>query len=89
MKDIQLEGVKMTDEMRAYRHVKNRLDLPDDRVLNLDTLWDMLGDIDEPTCVTLNDADVFKKNLGAFAYDMIDVFEDAVKVNDDLVFEMF
>lgn len=89
MIDIQLEGNKMVDEMKAYRHIKKRMDFQEDFDMSLDALWDQLINIDKATCVTLNDSDVFKENLGAFSYDVIDIFSKASQVNDDLVFECF
>lgn len=89
MKDIQFEGVKMTDEKKAYRHIKNRMDFPDDLSMNLDVLWDKLTALSQPTCVTLNDSTDFKANCGQFAYDVIDIFEKASKINTDLAFECY
>ncbi len=49
---------------------------------NLDALYDELTSSDD--LIVIHNADLLKKNLGAHAEKIFEVFDDALKVNDAL-----
>ncbi len=62
----RLNGLFMTTKERAHRHIKRRLCLPDSYGCNLDALCDCLGEIGEPTEITLRHAAYMHRRLGEY-----------------------
>ena len=89
MIDVRLEGEKMTSEYEAHRHIKKRMDFPNNYGMNQDALWDALLAIDKPTGITLYDQDVMLDALGDYGYELLKLFKDAPRANHDLYFEAF
>ncbi len=85
---VQLDGKKMNSIEQAHKYISEKLQFPDYYGENLDALWDMLGEIFEPTVIELINAKDLKKNLGQDAESLIDVFLDAEEENENIEFEV-
>lgn len=71
MQKRRLNGLFMTTKERAHRHIKRRLHLPDYYGCNLDALCDCLGEIGEPTEITLRYAAYMRRHLGEYGVRLI------------------
>ncbi len=84
MKEMRLDGAKMTDRKAAHAYLKRELDLPDYYGNNLDALWDCLSTDFSPKNISICNADIMIENLGAYGESIIKLFKDAAKENDCL-----
>ena len=86
MKEYNIEGRKMTDKERAYKHLTHRLEL-DDPITGTDDIWDALMDIDRTTVINFYDKDVMLDQLGQRGETILKAFTDAANGNDDILLE--
>lgn len=76
MRVIVLDGKMMKTVEEAHAYIAKTANFPSYYGKNLDALADCLGELGKNTCVVLlNEADM-KKQLGAYAKRMLDVFTD-------------
>lgn len=87
MKNIILDGAKMTDRAAAYAHIAYELDFPAYFGNNLDALWDLLSTYGEAEVRLINSASLFN-SLGAYGCRMIKCFFDAAATNGRFVFSI-
>lgn len=85
---IILDGTKMTDIKQTHKYFMNILNLPDFYGQNLDSLWDMLMEIDEDTEIELINAMNMKISLKGYSERLLELFYTAVENNTKLSFEM-
>ena len=67
----RLNGRCMTTKEKAHRHIQRRLALPDYYGCNLDALCDCLGEIGQPTEITLVNARAMQQKLGVYGQKMM------------------
>ena len=84
MKEVRLNGAKMTDKKTTHAYLKSELELPDYYGNNLDALWDCLTTDFSLKYISICNADILIDNLGAFGEAIIRLFKDAAKENDCL-----
>lgn len=84
MQKRRLNGLFMTTKEKAHRHLKRRLRLPDYYGGNLDALCDCLGEIGEPTEITLVYAACLRRRLGAYGERLIAALTACAKENPNL-----
>ena len=82
MKELRLNGAKMTDKKTTHVYLKNELNLPDYYGNNLDALWDCLTTDFSPKYISICNSDILIENLGAYGESIIRLFKDAAKEND-------
>ena len=73
MEKRRLNGLCMTTKEKAHRHIRRRLQLPDYYGCNLDALCDCLGEIGQPTQITLVNARAMNRKLGEYGQKLISV----------------
>jgi ribonuclease inhibitor len=88
MKIVWLNSRKMTSLKDAHHYLQRKLHLPAYYGGNLDALWDILSTISEPVQINLLFQDQLAKNLGSYSDDLVQVFNDAAKANDHLLFRI-
>jgi len=88
MKEIKLNGAKMTDKERTHAYLKRELALPDYYGNNLDALWDCLTRDVSFGKITLYNAKLLLNNMGLYGESLIKVFEDLAKESSCLVVEI-
>ncbi len=79
-----LNAKRMTTREQAHAHLKERLRLPDWYGNNLDALNDCLGEIGEPTRITLRFSPMLEQNLGEYGLKLIRVLENASTENKSI-----
>lgn len=83
-KRLTLNAKKMTTREQAHAHIKERLRLPDWYGNNLDALNDCLGEIGEPTRITVRFAPLLEQTLGEYGAKLKRVLEKAAAQNENL-----
>ena len=86
MKIITLNGAKMREKTAAFEYLARKFGLDLD-VKNLDALYDVLGEINEPTQIKLKNYSSLAA-LGGYADDLIAVFTDLAEENERVKFEI-
>lgn len=84
---ITLNSEKMTSVGMTHQYLKNKLKFPDYYGGNLDALWDVLATTSKPYHIKLINYDELKEQLGQYADELLRVFIDAAKENDNIIFE--
>jgi len=78
MKNVIIDGSKVTSIKILHNILKEELDLPSYYGENLDALWDVLSEEKEvPLVIIWKDFDVSKEFLGEYAKKIIQLFKDA------------
>ncbi|MGE5473825.1 MAG: barstar family protein [Ignavibacteriales bacterium] len=89
MRNIILDGNKITSKQSLHSMLKSELKLPDYYGENLDALWDVLSEeIEEPLMITWQDFHKSKEYLGEYADRVIELFEDAKNEFEGFEFEI-
>ena len=83
-KRLTLNAKRMTTRELAHALIKERLRLPDWYGNNLDALNDCLGEIGQPTRITVRYAPALEEMLGDYGVRIIRVLEQAAKENKNL-----
>lgn len=83
-KRLTLNAKRMTTREQAHAHIKERLRLPDWYGNNLDALNDCLGEIGEPTRITVRYAPRLEQNLGEYGLKLIRLLESASAENKNI-----
>lgn len=82
MKEIRLNGAKMTDKAKTHAYLQRKLNLPDYYGNNLDALWDCLStDFSGKTIIILK-TDLIIENLGTYGEAIIKLFQKASQENE-------
>lgn len=81
MKEIYLEGRRMTDRAAAHAELKEKLSLPEHYGANLDALWDCLTEICEETVITLRHPGAMLSALREYGCRLLLTFFEAEKNN--------
>ena len=76
-----LNARSMTTRERAHEHLKERLRLPAWYGKNLDALHDCLGEINEPTRITLRFSPALEQTLGEYGLSILRVLQQAAEEN--------
>lgn len=76
MKDVVLDGKRMTSAEEAHRYLAGALDFPPYYGGNLDALADCLSELGEGVSVELKNAGAMRAQLGGYAESLLRVFED-------------
>jgi ribonuclease inhibitor len=84
MREIRLNGAKMTDRAAAHAYLKRKLDLPDYYGYNLDALWDCLSTDFSPRKITLVNPEIILENLGPYGISLIELIKNAGQENSCL-----
>lgn len=79
---LDLSGV--VDLEQVHDRIEAVLDPPDYYGRNLDALWDILGEIVDPTILVIDGVTGLRQHLGETAESVLDTFMDAAEENEDL-----
>lgn len=82
MKKCILRGEEFVDRDKAYEHMDEVFKFPQSFGDNLDALWDVLS-MEENLDVEIVDARLIPRNLGDYGLNILDVFGDLGKMNDN------
>lgn len=75
MRIVRLNGRKMRTKKMMYDQYIEAFSLPDYFGNNLDALWDVLMDIDEPTLIEFTQILYLLKYLDSYGYKVLEVFQ--------------
>jgi ribonuclease inhibitor len=82
MKEIWLNGAKMTDRESAHSYLKRKLSLPDYYGNNLDALWDYLSTDFSPKRIVIYNLDNLIANLGSYGESIINLLQEVARENE-------
>lgn len=85
---IVLDAREMTDKEKTHIYLHAKLGLPSYYGGNLDALWDELSSWHEPRHIILINHTALREYLGHYGDLLLAVFNEAMKSNDNLRFEM-
>lgn len=88
MNKVLINGENFKNELDVHQFLKSNMSLPDYYGDNLDALWDLLGEVTEPTEIVIKDVHEFIDNLGDCAKDFIYLFDDAQRENEFINFKI-
>lgn len=88
MKEIHLNGTKMTDKDAAHQYLKRKLELPDYYGENLDALWDCLMTDRSGKKIIIHNPETIIGNLGSYGETMLLVFREAAEENEFIEVEL-
>lgn len=84
MKKCILMGEDFVNRDKAYKHMDEVFNFPQSFGDNLDALWDVLS-MEENLDVEIVDARLIPRNLGDYGLNILDVFGDLGKMNDNKI----
>lgn len=87
MRTIQLDGRKMDNRNMTHTYLKEALLLPNYYGRNLDALADCLSEMG-PVNIRLVYPQAMLNALGEYGYQMIEVFKNTAKQNNQFIFQM-
>lgn len=87
--DITLDFGRIKTEEELHSYIKRKLEFPDYYGDNLDALWDMLTGESEEMRITIKHSEHFIDNLGEYAEDVLDIFEESAEENSNLEVKIF
>lgn len=87
MKNIILDGAKMTSRRALHDELAEKLSAPDFYGRNLDALYDLLTELGG-TEITLENSDAMLEYLGGYAEAALTVFREAAEYNKNLKFQL-
>ncbi|HEY5576179.1 MAG TPA: barstar family protein [Clostridiaceae bacterium] len=82
MKEIHLNGSKMTDKAATHIYLKRKLGFPDYYGENLDALWDCLTTDLSGKKIIIHKPEAIIDNLGSYGESMIQIFREAADDNE-------
>lgn len=74
---VVLDGRKMTNKITLHRYLKEKCNFPEYYGNNLDALYDVLTDREEPLKIRLENAAELKELLCGYGEAFIETLEDA------------
>ncbi len=85
---VVLDGRKMTDKQTLHACLKEQCRFPEYYGNNLDALYDVLTDREEPLEIHLEHADELKELLCGYGEAFIEALEDAAASGRNFTFEI-
>lgn len=85
---VIIDGRKMTDKQTLHAYLKEQCKFPDYYGNNLDALYDVLTDRQEPLEIRLEYAQELKEILCGYGEAFIETLEDAAAANNDFNLEI-
>lgn len=82
MKEIHLNGSRMTDKAAAHNYLKRKLAFPDYYGENLDALWDCLTTDFSGKKIIIHKPQTIVDNLGSYGEAIIQLFREAEEENE-------
>jgi ribonuclease inhibitor len=82
MKEIHLNGSRMTDKASTHGYLKRKLALPDYYGENLDALWDCLTTDFSGKKIIIHKPQTIVDNLGSYGEAIIQLFREAEEENE-------
>ena len=86
MKNIILDGNKMTNKKETHIYLKEIMNFPDYYGHNLDALWDILASTNYKQDISLINTNYLMNYLGEYGEQLIQVFKDAEHENKNIIF---
>lgn len=87
MKQITLNGKKMTDRESAHAYIASKLGFPGYYGKNLDGLADCVSEFCLDKYIRFNHYEEAEKNLGEYAERLVEVFSDIAEDNPKIRFK--
>ncbi len=88
MKNIILDGNKMTSIIQTHKYIKEQFNFPSYYGENLDALWDLLSTISSQTDIELINLNILNENLNEYAENLLDIFYEVSEENNKLSFKI-
>lgn len=88
MKQITLNGKKMTDRSSAHVYIASKLGFPDYYGKNLDALADCVSEFCLDKYIRFSHFDEAENNLGEYARRLTEVFTDIAQDNPRIKFKI-
>ena len=88
MKQITLNGKKMTDKESAHKYIASKLGFPEYYGKNLDALADCISEFCLDKYIRFNHFDEAEKNLGEYASSILEVFKDTAESSSRIKFKV-
>ena len=88
MKEYTIDCLEIRSREDFHRILSETLSFPEWYGNNLDALHDCLGEIFEPTRLTLDNFSALKENLGDYAAKLIFLLHDITEENPNLDIEL-
>lgn len=85
---VILDGRKMTDKQTLHAYLKEQCGFPEYYGNNLDALYDVLTDREEPLEIKLENAQELKERLCGYGEAFIETLEDAAAGGKNFRFEI-
>lgn len=87
--EITINGLDFKSEMDVHNYLSKVMNFPEYYGNNLDALWDVLNEVDEPINIKLsNKEDLIKNTDQTFVEGLISVFKDSMDENDNINFKL-
>lgn len=87
MKQITLNGKKMTDKESAHIYIASKLGFPEYYGKNLDALADCVSEFCLDKYIHFSHYEEAEKNLGDYAETLVEVFSDIAEENPRIKFK--
>lgn len=84
MKILRLNGHMMRTKTSMYNHIAAVFSLPSYFGNNLDALWDVLSDIDEPTLIEFTQIKYILKYLDGYGVKILEIFQLLETYNENI-----
>lgn len=85
---VVVDGRKMTDKITLHSYLKEQCNFPEYYGNNLDALYDVLTDREEPLEIQLEHAEELKEILCGYGEAFIETLEDAAASGKKFSFEI-
>lgn len=82
MRVLTINGKYMKSKEAMYIHLTRVFSFPNYFGHNLDALWDLLNEVDEPTVIEFKNVDLALDNLGDYGEKLLQVFTRLEEEND-------
>ncbi|MDD4000229.1 MAG: GNAT family N-acetyltransferase [Bacilli bacterium] len=83
--EIILNGKQINDKETLFSSLKSQINSSDFYGNNLDALWDVLSSFDAEMKISIINYDDLKNNLGSYAEELFELFEDLKAINDKVI----
>lgn len=70
-----IDGARMQSKEALYKHLNRFLCFPEHFGYNLDALWDILTEENEPTHIHFQHVDAFLEEMGSYGEKLVRIFE--------------